>query len=93
MNLDVKLAEKPDIFDVQLSGCREMGIDFGQIHQISGVDVPIYTGDYSVVPGVEEKVLKTKGKMMKGNLIVEKIPYFDVGNNAGGSTVYIGGEE
>lgn len=92
MILDIKLDENAKDFAVQLAGFQEIEVDFGQIHQITGGDVPVYSGAYSVDPRVAEQVLQTKGKMMQENLIVEKIPYFDVGNTSGGSTVYIGGE-
>ena len=54
-------------------------------------DVPIYDGDYAITPDVDGQTVGTAGKMMRDDLTVEAIPYFDVSNVSGGSTVYIGG--
>jgi len=51
-----------------------------------------YNGDYEVLPMVEAQMLHTKDKHMTDDVIIKAIPYFNVGNNAGGTTVYIGSE-
>lgn len=51
-----------------------------------------YEGSYKVVPSAEEQLLDTKDKYMTDDVRITSIPYFDVGNPAGGSTVYIGTE-
>lgn len=51
-----------------------------------------YTGEYEVIPKVEQQILNTKDRHMVDDVTVKAIPYFDVGNNAGGSTVYIAKE-
>lgn len=51
-----------------------------------------YQGNYAVVPKVEQQMLSTKGKTMLDNVVVYKIPYFEVSNNSGGETVYIANE-
>lgn len=53
-------------------------------------DVDIYTGDYDVTPKVDPQSLATKDKFMTDDVRIHEIPYFDVGNTSGGSTVYIG---
>jgi hypothetical protein len=51
-----------------------------------------YTGDYEVTPRTIKQTLPTKKKVMIEDLTVKKIPFFDVSNDAGGVTVYIGEE-
>lgn len=51
-----------------------------------------YTGPYEVTPKVEAQTLPTKGKLMRSDVEVQKIPYFETSNTAGGSTVYIAKE-
>ena len=48
-----------------------------------------YDGPYRATPEAwEEVTLKTKNKMLSDNITVEKVPYFEVGNETG-NTVYI----
>lgn len=51
-----------------------------------------YTGDYEVTPKVSAQTMNTKDKHMTQDVTIKAIPYFDVSNLAGGSTVYIGSE-
>lgn len=51
-----------------------------------------YSGAYTVTPEVTQQVLETAEKVMEEDLVVKAIPYFEVSNEAGGSTVYIGNE-
>lgn len=56
------------------------------------VERETYDGPYEITPKVESQTMATKGKSMAENVTIKSIPYFDVSNNAGGSTVYIGNE-
>lgn len=49
-----------------------------------------YEGSYNVIPDLTVQRLATAEKLMRSDVTVQEIPYFDVGNTAGGSTVYIG---
>lgn len=49
-----------------------------------------YEGDYEVVPAVDPQTLPTKQTYLSDDVQVTSIPYFDVSNTSGGSTVYIG---
>lgn len=51
-----------------------------------------YGGQYVVTPRVYEQKLKTKGAIMNDDVTVKSIPFFNVGNQSGGSTAYIGSE-
>lgn len=55
-------------------------------------EVDYYEGNYEVIPKVSVQTLETKEKFLTENITVCEIPYFDVSNTAGGSTVYIGKE-
>lgn len=64
----------------------------GVLATVHTANVSTYTGKYEVTPKVEGQALKTKQKYMIDDVTVHAIPYFDVSNTAGGSTVYIGTE-
>lgn len=53
-------------------------------------DCPDYEGDYVIRPAIDAQELETKGKRMKTNLLVQEIPYAEVSNTTGGTTVTIG---
>lgn len=51
-----------------------------------------YNGSYEITPKVTEQALPTKDRHMTDDVTVKAIPYFNVSNTAGGSTVFIGSE-
>ena len=51
-----------------------------------------YEGDYEVIPSVEAQVLETNQKFMDDDVIVRKIPFYEVTNTTGGTTITIGKE-
>lgn len=51
-----------------------------------------YEGDYIVTPKVDQQTLATKGAIMKNDVTILEIPYFETSNNSGGNTVYIAKE-
>lgn len=48
-----------------------------------------YEGAYEVTPSIEEQILQTAEKVMKDDLKIKEIPYAEVSNPAGGTTVII----
>lgn len=56
-------------------------------------NAPEYLGDYEVTPTPDGFTLETAGHLMRYDLAVNGIPYFEVSNNSGGNTVYIGDEK
>lgn len=57
----------------------------------SGEGLPIYAGQHTVTPKVnEEQVLYTKDAILRSNITVKKIPVEKVTNTVGGYTVTIG---
>lgn len=51
-----------------------------------------YEGEYEVTPTVNGQTLETKQKLMTDDVTIHAIPFFEVGNNSGGNTVYIANE-
>lgn len=63
------------------------------VHASGGADdlnYEVYEGSYIVTPSVSKQILDTANKLMKSDVIIEEIPYAEVGNNSGGKTVTIG---
>lgn len=68
-------------------------VGFSEKIQITeGGEYPFYEGEYEVTPSTEEQILKTAKKSLNEDIKVKNIPYFEVSNNAGGTTVTIGNE-
>lgn len=51
-----------------------------------------YEGDYTVTPKVDQQTLDTKGAIMRDDVTILAIPYFETSNNSGGNTAYIAKE-
>lgn len=51
-----------------------------------------YEGDYIVTPKVDQQKLDTKDAIMRDDVTILAIPYFETSNNSGGNTVYIAKE-
>lgn len=51
---------------------------------------PFYQGNYTITPKTERQVLMTEETTMRENLAIEAIPYQEIENEAGGTTVIIG---
>lgn len=66
-----------------------MKVDKAVIVSVGGES---YEGEYEVTPKVLSQTLPTAKKLMKDDVMIKAIPYFDVSNHAGGQTIYIGSE-
>lgn len=54
-------------------------------------DTTLYEGAYQVTPMANvEQILRTAKTILEENIVVEKIPYYETSNLAGGYTVIIG---
>lgn len=74
-----------------LSGSiRPKAVLVGKVSIITGYDE--YEGAYEVTPKVNSQMIETKDKLMYKDLIVGSIPYYEVSNSKGGTTIIIGGE-
>ena len=67
--------------------------DFESASKIVIVDTTEhYKGNYEVTPKTTPQVMQTRNMIMDDDVLINKIPYFETGNNFGGNTVYIGSE-
>lgn len=55
-------------------------------------DVKIYDGDYEVTPKVDSQTIPTAQKFLTDDMRIKAIPFYNVSNTTGGSTVFIGKE-
>lgn len=56
-------------------------------------DTPIYEGEYEVTPSVyAAQTLETQGMVLRENVQIHQIPFAEVSNTSGGTTVTIGKE-
>ena len=69
----------------------KIGMKIGQAVIVSVGGEP-YEGEYEVTPKISSQTLATAKKLMKDDMTIKAIPYFDVSNPAGGQTIYIGSE-
>lgn len=60
---------------------------------LGGTDsLPTYKGSYEVTPKTTKQVIETAQKVMKDDVTVFAIPFFETSNTSGGNTIYIGKE-
>ena len=78
-------------FAVIFSPGADLDVDMGQVMEVP--TAPSYDGEYEVVPKVyTEQTLPTSGKLLGRDVLVHKIPQFEVSNGSGGKTLIIGEE-
>lgn len=77
--------------EVEFAENVPLDVDMGQVMEVP--TAPAYTGEYEVVPKVyTAQALPTGGKLMGRDVLVHKIPQFEVSNGSGGRTLIIGEE-
>ena len=75
------------------AGDKKLNMGFQNFQRVSdNKDVEYYEGDYTVVPKTQEQSLATSKKYLTEDITIKKIPYYDVSNTSGGTTVFIGKE-
>ena len=84
-----QLSERKSI-EIDISPKRPtISIELGAPH--SGTDHPVYNGPTIVMPEPYDiQILPTKEKIVKENIMVLPIPYYETSNPQGGITAYIG---
>ena len=97
--LEVSTAEPVDILvqansrvSIEANASKEEEVGVELLPRGYAPSIAPYNGKYEVIPTVEGETLQTKNKYMAKDLTVQPIPYFEVGNLTGGTTVYIAGE-
>ena len=77
--------------EVEFAENVPLDVDMGQVMEVP--TAPSYGGEYEVVPKVyTEQTLPTSGKLLGRDVLVRKIPQFEVSNGSGGKTLIIGEE-
>lgn len=72
---------------------KSFALNFGEVTKVTEyIGGELYEGDYTVTPKVKAQTLPTAEKVMVDDLQIKAIPFYNVGNTSGGSTVYIGNE-
>ena len=92
LRIEVRNAPGQRIEVVGTSVNQTVGVAQGVITVPVYKDVPEYQGVYDVTPKVVEQRMETKNKVLRDDVIIKSIPFFNVSNTSGGSTVYIGNE-
>lgn len=66
-------------------------VEWGKSEYIPMVnsDAPDYEGTYEVTPTAQEQTLGTMNRLLRNDVTVHKVPYFETGNESGGVTVSI----
>lgn len=89
MIIKVKFAENALTFPVRLTGnTQNLSVNLGEIQTVTDGG-ELYEGDYEVTPKAEAQTMFTRDKVMSNDVIIEAIPYNEVLNTAGGTTVTI----
>lgn len=90
--LNERLAEKLTEKGVEANGNETTTELINKVDNISvGVDAEVYDGEYEVTPSQLEQKLETFNKLLKDDVTVKSIPYYEVDNIENGVTVIIGG--
>lgn len=93
MRVKVEFSENLQAFGVGFNEGQAFKAEFGEVQAITEyIGGEPYVGDYIVTPKVSEQTMETKDKVMTDDVTIKSIPFFNVSNNSGGTTVYIGSE-
>lgn len=92
MELKVSFTEAKDTFNATLKTSEIEEISVSMDSVVSNGAISAYTGTYEIIPKVEEEVvLNTRDKILKDNVTVHKVPFYEVHNDKG--MTFIVGEE
>lgn len=88
-DFNVRFDSHGGTFDMSADDGRKFAAEMGKVTEIF-VGGKNYTGPYTVTPKADEtQVLPTKDALLKEDVMVKKIPFYETSNSAGGGTVYI----
>lgn len=83
MQIEVQFSQSNIRLDAKFSNYQEV-----TVHE----DTDPYTGEYEITPAINAQTVPTAQKFMAEDMRIKAIPFYDVSNTSGGSTVYIGKE-
>lgn len=87
--LDVDLTVEE--YDLEFDDGASYDVELDTVIKVVTITGDMYEGPYEVTPTLETQMLATRNKTMSDDVTVFEIPYAEVGNTAGGTTVTIGG--
>ena len=71
----------------------QLGAKFSNYQEVTVIkDADPYMGEYEITPDIDAQIIPTAQKYMAEDMRIKAIPFYDVSNTSGGSTVYIGKE-
>lgn len=83
MRIDAEFKKANMPLDAEFSNYQEVTIR---------KDVDPFMGEYEITPDIDAQTIPTAQKYMTEDMRIKAIPFYDVSNTSGGSTVYIGKE-
>lgn len=93
MKMNVTLNTSDQTFSIGFATTHNFSAGFENIQVVTDTGgIPAYRGEYVVTPRVNGTVLETAKKYMTDDVTVKAIPFYDVSNDSGGTTVYIANE-
>ena len=94
MKLKVRFSESANKIPITFGEtAQRLSASMGEVHTVTEyIGGEKYTGAYEVTPKVEAQRMATKDKVLVDDMTIKAIPFFNVGNTSGGSTVFIGNE-
>lgn len=88
--IPVTVSETREWYEITIAGDESIDVELSSTVSVVGGDY--YTGDYEVTPKSDTAViLPTEGLVMRDDVTVRKIPYYETSNPTG-LTVYIASE-
>lgn len=93
MKLDVKFRQSDQRINVNFDSTTDrFGLGFGEVQQVTILEVEQYEGTYEATPRMETQTLATKDKYLREDVRINAIPIIRVSNTSGGTTVFIANE-
>lgn len=89
---EIDITEQDGSQNINIENAPEQDIDVEQDIEIIKIyeNASEYEGEYEVTPKFATQTLPTAEKVLTKDVTIEKIPYHEVSNNSGGTTVTIG---
>jgi hypothetical protein len=80
-----------DIFELDCE-ITDFELEENSLIEWKKIDVPVYDGEYIIIPkAYEDQNLETKDKLLEKDILVKKVPSYEV-SNKDGTTFYIATE-
>ena len=91
--IDVDVGHNVPVIPMTLeSNVTTIGVSVGDAINVQILPSATYDGDYVVIPkAYDDQILETKNLLMKDDVTVKRVPYFET-TNPDGRTVYIASE-